>query len=131
MHSTNGANLYIQMLPLNAFVQKEGSRVSQVKGKYVAPFLVLIQAIWLMGPHGTYVNKKFMLLVALIELQKLVSWGQVVFNNLHSRMWDFSIVIKLKKRRPWEKDKIRCNPSCRYHLLTLVSGRPNILTTEI
>jgi hypothetical protein len=61
-----------------------------------------------MGIRGTYVSKKFMLLVALTELQKLVSWVQVVFNDLHSRMWDFSTVIKLKKRRPWEGDKIQC-----------------------
>jgi hypothetical protein len=45
MHSTEVANLCIQMPPLNAFMQKEGLRISQLKGKYVAQFLVLIQAI--------------------------------------------------------------------------------------
>jgi hypothetical protein len=73
MHFTEVANLCIQMLPLNAFVQKEGLRISQLKGKYVAQFLVLIQVIWLMGICGTYVSKKLMLLVALTELQKLVN----------------------------------------------------------
>jgi hypothetical protein len=44
-----------------------------------------------------YVNKKFMLLVALAELKKLVKWAQIVFNNLHSRLQDLSIAVKLKK----------------------------------
>jgi hypothetical protein len=44
-----------------------------------------------------YVNKKFMLLVAFIELQKLVNWAQILFNNLHSRLQDLSMVVKLKK----------------------------------
>jgi hypothetical protein len=42
-----------------------------------------------------YVNKKFMLLVAFIELQKLVKWAQILFNNLHSRLQDLSMVVKL------------------------------------
>ncbi len=46
---------------------------SQLKGNYTVKFLVFIQAIWLKGTQGTYVNKKLMLLVALVELQKLVS----------------------------------------------------------
>jgi hypothetical protein len=56
------------MAPLNAFVQKEGWKLSQFKGKYAAQLLVLIQTIWLNGTPGTYVSKKFMLLVAIAEL---------------------------------------------------------------
>jgi hypothetical protein len=45
------------------------------------------------------------LLVALIELQKLENRAQVVFNNLHSRLQDLSTVIKLKKKNPWKETK--------------------------
>jgi hypothetical protein len=45
-----------------------------------------------------YVNKKFMLLVALANLQKPINWAQVVFNNLHYRLWDLFATIKPKKR---------------------------------
>jgi hypothetical protein len=38
-----------------------------------------------------------MLIVALVELQKLVNWVQVVFSNLHSKLWDLSTIIKLEK----------------------------------
>ncbi len=91
-------NLCIQMSPLNVVVQKEGWRVSQLKGKYAARLLILIQTIWLKGSCGTYVNKKFMLLVALAKLQILINWAQVVFNNLHSKLWDLSTTMKLKKK---------------------------------
>ncbi len=63
-----------------------------------------------------YVNKKFMLLVAFIELQKLVNWAQILFNNLHSRLQDLSMVVKLKKNHEETKfdaaqviDIILCN----------------------
>ncbi len=39
-----------------------------------------------------------MLLMALAKLQKLVNWVQVVFNNLHSRLWDLFAIIKPKKK---------------------------------
>ncbi len=74
------------MAPLNAFMQKERWKVSQLKGKYAARLLALIQAIWLKGIQGMYVNKKLMLLVALVELQKLVNWVQAIFSNLHSML---------------------------------------------
>ncbi len=76
----------LQMAPLSAFVQKESGRVSQFKRKYATRLLTLIQAIWLKGIRGTYVNKKLMLLVALAEFQKSINWAQVVFNNLYSKM---------------------------------------------
>jgi hypothetical protein len=86
MHYVKVTNLCIQMAPLNAFIQKEGMRVSQLKRKYVTQLLTLIQMIWLKGTYGTYVNKKLMLLGALAKLQKSVNWAQVIFNNLHSRL---------------------------------------------
>jgi hypothetical protein len=86
MHCTKVANLCLQVAPLSVFMQKERWRVSQLKGKYVARLLALIQAIWLNRIRGTYVNKKLMLLMALAELQKLVHWAQAIFSNLHSRL---------------------------------------------
>jgi hypothetical protein len=44
---------------------------------YVAKLSVLIEAIWLKGTWGKNVNNKLMLLVTLVELQKLVNWAQV------------------------------------------------------
>jgi hypothetical protein len=35
--------------------------------------------------------------MALTELQKPINWAQVVFNNLHSKLWDLTTTIKLKK----------------------------------
>jgi hypothetical protein len=61
------------MAPPNAFVQKEGWRVSQLKGKYAAGLPALIQAIWFKGTCKTYVNKKLMLFMALVEFQKSVN----------------------------------------------------------
>ncbi len=90
------ANLFLQMAPLSAFVQNEGRGVSQLKGKYATRLLALIQVIQLKGIQGMYVGKKFMFLVAWVELQNLINWAQMVFSNLHSRLWDFSTTIKLK-----------------------------------
>ncbi len=90
-------NLCLQMAPLSAFVQRKGWRVSEIKGKYVARILVLIQVIWLKGIQGMYVNKKLMFLVALAKLQKLINWVQVVFNNLYS--WQFVYQNQIKKRK--------------------------------
>jgi hypothetical protein len=56
------------MAPLNAFVQKEGWKVSQFKGKYAAQLPMLIQTIWLKGTFGAYVSKKLMLLVVIAQL---------------------------------------------------------------
>jgi len=50
-----------------------GGGISQLKGKYAVKFFTLIQAIWLKGTQGTYVNKKLMLLMALAEPQKLMN----------------------------------------------------------
>jgi hypothetical protein len=61
---------------------------------------MLIQEVWLKVTRGMYVSKKLMFLVALAELQKLVNWAQVVFNNLHFRLRDLSTVVKLKKEDP-------------------------------
>lgn len=83
MHFAKATNLCIQMAPLKAFVQKEGWEVSQLKGKYVAQLSTLIQVTSFKGTREMYVSKKFMLVVALIKLQKLVNQVQVVFNNLH------------------------------------------------
>jgi hypothetical protein len=43
-----------------------------------------------------YVNKKLILLVAFVELGKLVNWVHIVFNNLCSMLQNLSITIKLK-----------------------------------
>jgi hypothetical protein len=56
-------------------VQKEGSKVSKLKGKCVAKLLMLIQEIWFKGIKGRYVNKKLMLLMALAKLQKSINWA--------------------------------------------------------
>jgi hypothetical protein len=58
---------------LNAFVQKEGWRVSQFNGKYANRLLMLIQVIWLKGTRRTYVNNKLMLLMAFDEFRKPVN----------------------------------------------------------
>jgi hypothetical protein len=42
-----------------------------------------------------YINKKLMFLVAFVELKKLVNWAQIMFSNLHSRLQNLSIAIKL------------------------------------
>jgi hypothetical protein len=42
MRFLESVNLCFQMAPLGAFVQKEGWKVSQFKGKYVAKLLALI-----------------------------------------------------------------------------------------
>jgi hypothetical protein len=106
MCSREVVNLRLQMAPLNVFVQKEGWTISELKGKYVARILALIQAIWLKGIQGTYVSKKLMLLVALAKLHKLINWAEVVFSNLYSWLWDLSAAIKLKKRRFWQGNRI-------------------------
>jgi len=41
-----------------------------VKGKYVVQMLVVIQAIWLNGSRIMYVNKKLMIIVALVKQGK-------------------------------------------------------------
>ncbi len=98
MCSKKVVNLCLQMAPLSAFVQKNRWKVSQQKGKYVARLLMLNQTIWLKGIQGTYVNKKLILLVALAKFQKSINWAHVLFNNLHFRLWDLSVAIKLKKK---------------------------------
>jgi hypothetical protein len=55
----NSEPLYIQMAPFNIVMQKEGWRVSQLKGKYATWLSMLIQEIWLKGTHER-INKKFM-----------------------------------------------------------------------
>jgi hypothetical protein len=45
MHFGEVANLCMQMAPLSMFVQKEGWKVSQLKGKYATRLSTLIQAI--------------------------------------------------------------------------------------
>jgi hypothetical protein len=59
----------------------------------------LIQVIWLKGSQGTYVSKKLLLLVALVELGKLVNWVQVIFDNLHSWLHDLFVANELKKKK--------------------------------
>ncbi len=85
------------MAPLNAFMQKEGWKLSQFKGKYAAQLPMFIQMIWLKGTFGMYVSKKLMLLVAIAELWKPVNWAQVIFNNLHIKLQDLSTTSKTKK----------------------------------
>jgi len=52
MHSREVANLCLHMAPLTMFVQKEGWKLSQLKGKYATRLLTLIQAIYLKGIWG-------------------------------------------------------------------------------
>lgn len=73
MYSKKALNLCLRMALLNAFVQKEGWRVSQFNGKYANRLLMLIQVIWLKGTRRTYVNNKLMLLMAFDEFQKPVN----------------------------------------------------------
>ncbi len=64
------------------------------------------------GDSGdVYVGKKLMLLVALAKLQKLVNWVHVVFNNLHSKLWDLSIAIKPKKKSMARRKNL-VQPTC-------------------
>jgi hypothetical protein len=63
----NVAKTCIQMMPFETMVEKEGQKASQLKGKYAAKMLALLQVIWLKRSRGTYVNQKLMLLVAMAE----------------------------------------------------------------
>jgi hypothetical protein len=58
------------MVSLDVIVKKECWKVPQLKRKYMARMLVFIQAIWLMGSQNSFVNKKFMLIVALTKQGK-------------------------------------------------------------
>lgn len=57
----------ITMVPLDAIVKKECWKVPQLKRKYMAQMLVFIQAIWLMWNQDSFVNRKFMLIIALTK----------------------------------------------------------------
>ncbi len=59
----------------SAFVQKQGWRVSQLKGKYVTRLLTLIQAIWLKGTQEMYVNKKAYAFGGLDQTPKIDKLG--------------------------------------------------------
>jgi hypothetical protein len=58
------------MVPLDAIVKEEGWKVSQLKRKYMTQMLVFIQEIWPMGNQDTFVNKKFMFIIALAKQGK-------------------------------------------------------------
>jgi hypothetical protein len=51
----------------------------QLKGKYAACMLALLQAIWLKGSRTTYVTKKLMLLVMMVEERKQIDWFVIFF----------------------------------------------------
>jgi len=57
----------IRFAPKDTIMQKEGKKVAQFKGKYIARMFTLLQAIWLKGSRTTYVIKKLMLLVTMTE----------------------------------------------------------------
>ncbi len=98
-------------------------KVFELKGKYVTRLLVLIQVIWLKGSQGTYVSKKLLLLVALVELRKVVKWVQVIFDNLHYWLHDLFVANELEKKEKRQGFKIRSHTNCKHPTMALVHGR--------
>lgn len=78
----------MKIAPPKVLVDKEGWKVSMLKGIYVARISTFIQAIWLKGSRFTYVARKLMILVALVETKMHINLVGVVFNNIHSRLKD-------------------------------------------
>ncbi len=76
----------LKIAPPEVLVDREGWKVSMLKGIYVAKIFVLVQAIQLKGSCFIYVAKKLMILVALVETKMQINSIGIVFNNLHSRL---------------------------------------------
>jgi len=53
---------------------------------YVAKLLTLIHVIWLKGSRLTYVAKKLMNFVMLVDQGVKVNWSVIVFNNLYNKL---------------------------------------------
>lgn len=77
-----------KLAPQKALVDREGWKVSMLKGMYIAQMPTLIQGIWLNGSRLTYVAKKLMIVVTLIKTRMQINWVSIIFNNLHSRFRD-------------------------------------------
>ncbi len=65
-------NMCIRLVFKDAVVQKEGWKVAQLKGKYVAQMCALLQAIWLKRSKVTYNTKKLMLLMTMAKEGKQI-----------------------------------------------------------
>ncbi len=63
----NEVAIYWKIAPLKALVDREGWKVSLFKGIYVVRLSALIQIIWLKSSHLTFVAKKLMNFVVLVE----------------------------------------------------------------
>ncbi len=63
----------LKITPLKALGDKEGWKMSMLKGMYVVTMLTLIQGIWLKGSRFTYVEKKLMILVVFVEIKMQIN----------------------------------------------------------
>lgn len=79
-------NIDQKIAPLEALIDQEGWKASLLKGMYVVQLLAVIQMIWSKGNLLTYVAKKLMNLVVLVEQGINMNWVKVVFNNLYCRL---------------------------------------------
>ncbi len=59
--------IYQKLAPLEALMDQEGWKVYFLKGMYVARLSTLIHVIWLTSSKLTYVAKKLLSLVVLVE----------------------------------------------------------------
>ncbi len=93
------ATIYWEILPLEAFVNQEGWKVSLLEGMYATKLSTLIQVIWLKGSWFTYVAKKLMSFVLLVKQRVKVNWSAIVFNNLYNKLWGLSAPTKFSASR--------------------------------
>ncbi len=91
--------MYWEIIPLEAFVNQEGWKVSLLKGMYAIRLSTLIQVIWLKGSWFTYVAKKLMSFVLLVKQRVKVNWSAIVFNNLYNRLWGLFAPTKFSASR--------------------------------
>ncbi len=71
---------YRKITPSETLVDQEGWKISLLKGMYAVGLPTLIKAIWLKGSRFTYVAKKLMSLVVLIEHGIQMNWVAIMFN---------------------------------------------------
>jgi hypothetical protein len=87
-----------------------------LKNKYVVWLLTLIQVIWFKGSQGTYIKKKFMFLVALVELGH--QWIRLKFISIiYTLGCKTCLQQPNQNKRHWGGHKILSNLGHWYHPL--------------